>query len=68
MWQSVTNNDNSGDISQANTEPRPLDHVRETQNNPAYGGILGGETPNVKNDSDEMWDGIMSASGRKNVL
>ena len=69
MWQSVSGNENNESAaSQTNAAPRPLDHVRETQNNPAYGGILGGETPNVKNDTDEMWDGIMKAGSRKNVL
>ena len=69
MWQSVSGNEKTqNDTSQTNVAPRPLDHVRETQNNPSYGGILGGETPDIKNDNDEMWDGIMKAGGRKNVL
>jgi hypothetical protein len=69
MWQSVSGNEKTQNAtSQANTEPRPLDHVRETQNNPAYGGILGGETPQTKSDNDEMWDGIVKAGGRSNVL
>ena len=68
MWQAVQGNDNDKAAEQPNSTSRPLDQVRETQNNPAYGGILGGETPQTKNDSDEMWDGIMKAGSRKNVL
>ena len=68
MWQAVQGNDNDKAAEQPNSTSRPLDQVRETQNNPAYGGILGGETPQTKNDSDEMWDGIIKAGSRKNVL
>jgi len=68
MWQSVQSNDNENATEQPNFTPSPLDQVRETQNNPAYGGLLGGEQPTVKNDTDEMWDGIMKAGSRKNVL
>tara|TARA_R110000824_G_scaffold74092_9_gene188618 strand:+ start:3263 stop:4003 length:741 start_codon:yes stop_codon:yes gene_type:complete len=68
MWQSVQNDENKSDTGNKNIAPRPLDQVRETQNNPAYGGILGGETPITKNDSDEMWDSIMKAGSRTNVL
>ena len=68
MWQSVKNDGNENDTGNQDANPRPLDKVRETQNNPAYGGILGGETPQTKNDVDEMWDGIMKAGSRKNVL
>ena len=68
MWQSVKNDGNENDTGNQDANPRPLDKVRETQNNPAYGGILGGETPQTKNDVDEMWNGIMKAGSRKNVL
>ena len=68
MWQSVKNDGNENDTGNQDANPRPLDKVRETQNNPAYGGILGGETPQTKNDVDEMWDGIMNAGSRKSVL
>ena len=68
MWQAVQGDENENDTGNKNIAPRPLDQVRETQNNPAYGGILGGETPQTKSDSDEMWDGIMKAGSRTNVL
>jgi SOS response regulatory protein OraA/RecX len=68
MWQSVQGDGNNEATEQPNSTPSPLDQVRQTQNNPAYGGILGGEQPEVKNDADEMWDGVMKAGSRKNVL
>ena len=68
MWQAVQGDENENDTGNKNIAPRPLDQVRETQNNPAYGGILGGETPQTKSDNDEMWDGIMKAGSRTNVL
>tara|TARA_R100000808_G_scaffold24678_1_gene57546 strand:- start:1822 stop:2550 length:729 start_codon:yes stop_codon:yes gene_type:complete len=69
MWQSVANGNETQDVtSEANTAPRPLDQIRETQNNPAYGGILGGEQPAVKDDIDEMWEGITKAGSRGNLL
>ena len=50
------------------TENNPLDQVRNTQNIPQSGGILQGERPQVKDDIDSMWDGIVKAGGRTNVL
>ena len=68
MWQAVQGNDKDKAAEQPNSAPSPLDQVRQTQNNPAYGGLLGGEQPEIKNDVDEMWDGVMKAGSRKNVL
>tara|TARA_R110000824_G_scaffold377243_1_gene568461 strand:- start:608 stop:1357 length:750 start_codon:yes stop_codon:yes gene_type:complete len=67
MWQSVQGNDNVNNETEAGnqkTSPSPLDHIRNTQNNPAYGGLLGGETPKTTSDDDEVWNSIMNASGR----
>lgn len=50
------------------TENNPLDQVRNTQNIPQSGGVLQGERPQVKDDIDSMWDGIVKAGGRTNVL
>ena len=50
------------------TENNPLDQVRNTQNIPQSGGVLQGERPQVKDDIDSMWDGIVKAGGRSNVL
>jgi hypothetical protein len=62
MWQSVS----EGTIQQNNN---PLDQVRENQNQPQTAGVLAGERPKgPKTDNDSMWDGIMQAGSRKNVL
>ena len=50
------------------TENNPLDQVRNTQNIPQSGGVLQGERPQVKDDIDSMWEGIVKAGGRSNVL
>ena len=50
------------------TENNPLDQVRQTQSIPQSGGVLQGERPQVKNDVDSMWEGIVKAGGRTNVL
>lgn len=49
-------------------EHNPLDQVRENQQTPQAGGVLQGERPQVKSDIDSMWDSIMSAGSRTNVL
>ena len=50
------------------TENNPLDQVRQTQSIPQSGGVLQGERPQVKSDVDSMWEGIVKAGGRTNVL
>jgi len=63
MWKSVVSSETG------NQEPNPLDGVRQTQGNPAAGGILQGQQPQApKSDEQTMWDGIMSAGSRTNVL
>ena len=42
--------------------PTGLDNVRNTQNQPSPGGILDGQAPQVKNEDDDMWKGVLSAS------
>ena len=64
MWRAVAE---SGNVS--NQVANPLDDIRNTQENPAQGGVLQGQQPQVpKTDEDAMWDGVMSAGGRTNVL
>ncbi len=64
MWRSVAE---SGDTS--NQVQSPLDDVRNTQGNPAQGGVLQGQQPQApKSDGDAMWDAITSAGGRTKVL
>tara|TARA_R100000808_G_scaffold24855_1_gene58793 strand:- start:1254 stop:1988 length:735 start_codon:yes stop_codon:yes gene_type:complete len=64
MWRAVAESGDTG-----NQVPNPLDDVRQTQGNPAVGGVLQGQQPQApKSDEDSMWDAITSAGGRTNVL
>ena len=60
MWKSI--------VSPQAVNNNPLDAVRQNQNAPQQAGVLTGEQPIRKDEKDEMWDGIMKASGRNNVL
>tara|TARA_R110002072_G_scaffold816_2_gene6615 strand:- start:3167 stop:3898 length:732 start_codon:yes stop_codon:yes gene_type:complete len=64
MWQAV----NGAPVSEG--QPSPLDQVRNVQSQPQQvGGVLQGEKPQMpKSDSDAMWDSIVAAGGRTNVL
>ena len=45
-----------------NDFPSPLDVVKETQNTPATGGILQGQSVQAKSDDDSLWDAIKGTS------
>jgi hypothetical protein len=63
MWRAVVNSE------QGQQTERPLDSVRQTQGTPAQGGVLQGQAPQTpKSDEDTMWDGILKAGSRTNVL
>ena len=62
MWRSVTQE------PQQDENGNPLDAVRENQAVPQQAGILSGEQPVRKNEQDEMWEGILKAGSRTNVL
>ena len=63
MWRAVANSEQGQQIK------RPLDSVRQTQETPAQGGVLQGQAPQTpKSDEDAMWDGILKAGSRTNVL
>jgi len=63
MWRDVANSEQGQQIE------RPLDSVRQTQGTPAQGGVLQGQAPQTpKSDEDAMWDGILKAGSRTNVL
>jgi len=64
MWQAV-----QGAPAKGN-QGSPLDQVRNVQSQPQQvGGILQGEKPQMpKSDADSMWDSIVAAGGRTNVL
>ena len=63
MWQAVMN-EGQGTV----TTDNPLDNVRQTQATPTPGGVLQGQQPQAKSGKDEMWDSIVGAGSRTNVL
>lgn len=63
MWKAVMN-EGQGTVAGDN----PLDNVRQTQATPTPGGILQGQQPQAKSGQDEMWDTIVGAGSRTNVL
>ena len=67
MWDSVVN---SGSQQQMDTpkQSSPLDQVRDTQQTPAQAGRFNGEQPVSKSDEDAVWEGIIGAGNRSNVL
>ena len=52
----------------ASQTTNPLDQVRQNQQAPTPAGILNGEQPQRKSETDSMWDSIMKAGSRTNVL
>ena len=62
MWSSVTQNES------AENNENPLDSIRQNQGVPQQAGVLSGEQPVRKSDKDEMWNKIMKAGSRANVL
>tara|TARA_R100000808_G_C2131561_1_gene140667 strand:+ start:786 stop:1520 length:735 start_codon:yes stop_codon:yes gene_type:complete len=61
MWEAVTQNP-------ATTKENPLDQIRQNQANPQPAGVLQGSQPERKNETDKMWESIVAAGGRTNVL
>ena len=62
MWQAVMNE------GQGTVTENPLDNVRQTQATPTPGGVLQGQQPQAKSGKDEMWDNIVAAGSRTDVL
>jgi len=63
MWKAV-----SQAPAQSHND-NPLDQVRNVQSQPQPTGVLAGERPRgPKSDNDSMWDNIVNAGSRKNVL
>ena len=52
----------------ATQTPNPLDQVRQNQQAPQPAGILNGEQPKRKSETDSMWDSIVQAGSRTKVL
>ena len=63
MWRSVTQEQSAQDDN-----GNPLDAIRQNQAVPQQAGILSGEKPVRKDEKDSMWDSIMKAGSRANVL
>ena len=63
MWRAMMD-EGQGTV----TVDNPLDNVRQTQATPTPGGILQGQQPQAKSGKDEMWDSIVGAGSRTNVL
>ena len=63
MWRSI-----SGQPAQEGNNENPLDAIRQNQAVPQQAGILTGEKPIRKDEKDSMWDSIMKAGSRANVL
>ena len=64
MWQSVTQKPTE---SESNVE-NPLDAIRQNQAVPQQAGVLNGQQPVKKDEKDAMWDSIIKAGSRANVL
>jgi hypothetical protein len=62
MWRAMMNE------GQGTVTDNPLDNVRQTQATPTPGGVLQGQQPQAKSEKDGMWDTIVSAGSRTNVL
>ena len=61
MWRAVSQ-------SPATTTENPLDQVRQNQTNPTAAGVLQGQQPEKKSETDELWKQVMNAGSRTNVL
>ena len=62
MWRTVQGNNNS------TQQQVDLTQVRQNQAVPTSPGVMQGQKPQAKSDIDNMWDGIIKAGGRSNVL
>ena len=63
MWQAVTQKPTEGD-----NKENPLDAIRQNQAVPQQAGILNGEQPVKKDAKDSMWNNILQAGSRTDVL
>ena len=61
MWRAVSQ-------SPETITENPLDQIRQNQANPTAAGVLQGSQPEKKSDTDKIWESVMSAGKRSNVL
>mgnify|MGYP003119915631 CR=1 FL=1 len=67
MWKAVTQQEPVENNMQ-NESFNPLDAIRQNQAVPQQAGVLTGEQPIRKDEKDAMWEGIIKAGSRTNVL
>ena len=61
MWRAVSQ-------SPETVAENPLDQIRQNQANPQPAGVLQGSQPEKKSETDQMWESVMNAGKRSNVL
>jgi len=61
MWRAVSQ-------SPETIAESPLDQIRQNQANPQPAGVLQGSQPEKKSETDKMWESVMTAGKRSNVL
>ena len=64
MWKAVTGEQ----PAQEGNNNNPLDSIRQNQAVPQQAGILTGEQPTRTDEKDDMWNNILKAGNRNNVL
>ena len=61
MWRAVSQNPET-------VTDNPLDQIRQNQANPTAAGVLQGQQPEKKSETDQMWESVINAGKRSNVL
>ena len=61
MWRAVSQ-------SPETITESPLDKVRQNQTNPQPAGVLQCQQPEKKSETDQMWESVINAGKRSNVL
>ena len=61
MWRAVSQ-------SPETVAENPLDQIRQNQANPQPAGVLQGSQPEKKSETDQLWESVMAAGKRSNVL
>ena len=61
MWHAVSQSPDT-------VAENPLDQIRQNQANPTAAGVLQGQQPEKKSETDTMWDQVINAGKRSNVL
>ena len=61
MWRAVSQ-------SPETVTENPLDQIRQNQANPTAAGLLQGQQPEKKSETDTAWDSIVAAGSRTKVL